>query len=766
MEKFGRSQPLTRIEDLRLLTGQGRYVDDIAPDGAFHALFLRASVAHGRIVTLDLAAAREAPGVKAVHAIGDLEAMGLDIRLTTDPAVNRDGSRGAAPLRPVLAKERVRFVGEPVACVVAATLAEARDALELIELEIEDLPAKVDLAPGGELLHDEAPENVAFDWAMGDEAAVEAALAASARVVEAVVDDNRIIVASMEPRACFAEPMADGRLHLCFGGQGVWGAKREIARIFRLDPAAVRITQPDVGGGFGMKAGVYPEYPVVLAAARALNHPVRWFADRTESALTDNGGRAVIARCTLGFDADHRITAYRVDALSDLGAYNSDYAQHIQSDLWAKVLTGAYDVQTTFHHVRGIFTNTVSVDAYRGAGRPEAIYALERMMDYAARELGTDPWELRRRNFIRKEDFPYRTATGELYDVGDFARVLDASALQSDLQGFAARRAASERRGRLRGLGLCFYIESILGNPSEDATVEFLPDGRVDLHVGTQSNGQGHETAFASFLSDHTGIPLDRINFVQGDSDRIPWGGGTGGSRSATTQTNATLVTVSALIDGFAGLLADEHGTLRDAVSFDDERFRIKGTNETPTMLDAAALARARGRSDLLKVTRTAKLPARSYPNGAHVAEVEIDPETGQVAVLAYSVTDDFGNMINPRLVEGQVHGGIVQGLGQALSERVVYDPDGQLLSATFMDYAMPRAGDVPMIAFATEPTPSTANVLGMKGCGEAGTVGSMAAVANACMDALACAGVTRADMPFTPHRVWEMLTDAKRAAA
>jgi carbon-monoxide dehydrogenase large subunit len=766
MEKFGRSQPATRVEDVRLLTGHGRYVDDIVPEGAYYAAFLRSNVAHGRIVALDLGAARAAPGVKAVYGIADIEAMGIDIGLTTDPATNRDGSKGATPLRPVLARDRVRFVGEPVACVVAETQAEAKDALELIGLEIEDLPAKVDLAPGGETLHEAAPDNVAFDWAQGDEAAVEAALKASARVVEAVVDDNRIIVAAMEGRACFAEMIEGGRLHLCFGGQGVWGAKRTIAGMFGVDADQVKITQPDVGGGFGMKAGVYPEYPVVLAAARALNHPVRWFADRTESALSDNGGRAVIATCTLGFDADNRITAYRVEALSDLGAYNSDYAQHIQSDLWAKVLTGTYDVQTTFHHVKGIFTNTVCVDAYRGAGRPEAIYALERMMDYAARELGVDPWELRRRNFIAKAKFPYRSATGELYDVGDFERVLDRSAKQADLAGFAARRAESAKRGRLRGLGLCFYIESILGNPSEDATVEFLEDGSANLYVGTQSNGQGHETAFATFLSDQTGIPVEKINFVQGDSDRIPKGGGTGGSRSATTQTNAMLVTVEALVEGFSRLLAGEHGVAPGDVSFDDERFRIKGTNETPTMLDAAALARARGRSDLLKVTRTGRLPGRSYPNGAHVAEVEVDPETGQVRVLAYSVTDDFGNMINPRLVEGQVHGGVVQGLGQALSERVVYDADGQLLTATFMDYGMPRAGDVPMIVFTTEPTPSTANVLGMKGCGEAGTVGSMAAVANACMDALATAGVTRADMPFTPHRVWAMLTDAKRAAA
>ena len=766
MDKFGKSQATKRVEDVRLLTGHGRYVDDITPDGAWFAAFLRSPVAHARIARLETSAAQAMDGVHAVLTVADLEAMGMVVGIAASVQKNRDGSDGAAPLRPVLAKDRVRYVGEGVAVVIAETLAQARDAAEQIEVEYDELAAKVDVAPGGETIHSEAPDNVAYDWIEGDEAKVEAALKAAKHIVTMPIVDNRIIANSMEPRGCYAEPIADGRLHVCVNGQGVWGLKDALGRAFKEDPGRFRVTNPDVGGGFGMKGFTYPEYYVLAAAARKLDHPVRWMSDRTEAMLTDNGGRAVDATCTLGFDENFKIVAYKVESMSDLGAYNSEFGQFIQSFLWARVLMGAYDVQDTLMKVRGIYTNTVQVDAYRGAGRPEAIYALERMMDYAARQLGTDLWELKRKNFIPADAFPYRSSTGENYDVGDFKRVLGRAETETDRAGFAARKEASAKAGRYRGMGLCYYIESILGSPEEDATVEFNEDGTVNLYVGTQSNGQGHETVFAKFLSDQTGIPLDAITVIQGDSDRIARGGGTGGSRSVTTQNNATLAAVSTVVKGFAAFLAEDEGVDPDKVSFDDERFRVAGSNVAPTVLEAAEKARAKGRTDLLRITQTAKLPGRSYPNGAHVAEVEVDPETGVVQVLRYTVTDDFGNLINPRLAEGQVHGGVAQGLGQALSERVVHDPDGQLLTATFMDYGIPRADALPMIAFISEPVPSTANVMGMKGCGEAGTVGSMAAVANAVMDALWDAGVKRADMPFTPHRVWAMLNDARRVAA
>lgn len=764
MEKFGKSQPIGRVEDVRFLTGEGRYVDDIAPNGAFHAFVFRSPVAHGTIKTLDVSEAMAAQGVRLVVTCADLEAAGVDIAMAGATLKNRDGSPAAKPLRPMLAKEKVRHVGEPVAVVVAETAVQAKDAAELILFDVDELPAKVDLVPGGAALHEEAPENRAFDWGLGDEVATEAAFAAAARTVALEVGDNRIIVNSLEPRGCFAE--WDGtRLHLSNNGQGVWVHKDNLVKAFGLDPENVRVSNPDTGGAFGMKAMAYPEYFVICHAARALGHPVRWMSDRTEAMLSDNGGRDLTSIAELAFDENNRITAYRVRTKCNLGAYNSQFGQPIQTTLFSRVLMGVYDVQTTWLQVEGYYTNTVQVDAYRGAGRPEAIYVLERVMDRAARELGVDPWELRRINFIKPDQFPYKTATDETYDVGDFAKVLARAAKQADADGFAARRDADAARGLLRGQGICYYIESILGDPSEGTQVNFLDDGKVEILVGTQSGGQGHETVYAKFLSDQTGIPMEAITVIQGDSDRIAKGGGTGGSRSVTVQNNATLATTAKIIDVFTEFLSDEMDVPTGEITFDDERFRADGSNLTPTMLEVAEMARQKGRDDLLSHHERATLPARSFPNGCHISEVVVDPETGIVTVDRYTVVDDFGNLINPLLAEGQVHGGVVQGIGQAIQERVVYDEDGQLLTATFMDYALPRATDVPYISFTSEPVPSTANAMGMKGCGEAGTVGALAAVSNAVQDALWDHGVRQADMPFTPHKIWEMLNGEKIAA-
>jgi carbon-monoxide dehydrogenase large subunit len=764
MDKFGKSQSTIRTEDVRFLTGEGRYVDDIAPKGALHAYFFRSTVAHGVIAELDVSDAKDSDGVHLVLTCADLEAAGMDIAMAGAQIPNRDGTKGAGPLRPMLAKDRVRYVGEPVAVIIADTIAQARDAAELIMFDVDDLPAKIDVTAGGETLHAEAPDNKAMDWGMGDEAATEAAFKAAAKTVALDVDDNRIIVNSMEPRGCYAE-WSDGRVHVANNGQGVWVHKGYIAKAFGLDEDKVRVTNPDTGGGFGMKSMTYNEYFCVAQAARAVGKPVRWMSERTEAMLSDNGGRDLTSLAEFAFDADNRITAYRVTSKCNLGAYNSQFAQFIQTQLFSRVLTGVYDVQTSWLQVDGYYTNTVPVDAYRGAGRPEAIYVLERLMDRAARELGVDPWELRRINFIKPDQFPYKAATGETYDVGDFNRLLTRIAGEADLDGFEARKEADAKRGLLRGQGLCYYIESILGDPSEGAKVEFEEDGSVTIYVGTQSNGQGHETVYAQFLADQTGIPADRIRVVQGDSDLIAKGGGTGGSRSVTTQNNATLATVAAMTESFTAFLADEMGVPASEISFDDERFRAEGSNLTPTMLEVAEMAREKGRDELLSHHERATLPARSFPNGAHVAEVVIDPETGVVTTERYTVVDDFGNLINPMLAEGQVHGGVAQGVGQAVQERVVYDEDGQLLTASFMDYAMPRATDLPYISFTSEPVPSTANIMGMKGCGEAGTVGAMAALANAVQDALWDQGVRQADMPFTPHRVWELLNEGRIAA-
>ena len=764
MEKFGKSQSVTRVEDLRFLTGHGRYVDDITPEGALYAYFLRTSVAHGEITTLDVADARAMPGIHLVVTADDLIAAGVEIGMAGVTVKNRDGTKGAAPVRPILALGRVRHVGEAVAMIVAESLLEAKDASEVIELEIDDLPVHVDLAVGGDAIHAEAPENLAFDWGMGDEVGTQAQIASAAHVVTVGVFDNRVIVNSMEPRGCYAE-VEDGRLHVAFNGQGVWGTKADLIRHFGLDAADVRVTNPDVGGGFGMKGMRYAEPFCAAHAARVLDRPVRWMSERTEAMLSDNAGRDLTTTATLAFDANYRITAYHIDTIANMGAYNSQFAQAIQTDLFSKVLMGTYDVQTAYMRTRGIFTNTTPVDAYRGAGRPEAIFILERVMDEAARQLGVDPWALREKNFIVPAQFPYTTVSNVTYDVGDFMQVLNSAARESDRDGFAARKAASVAAGKLRGQGLCYYIESILGDPSETTTVEFVEDGAV-IYVGTQSNGQGHETVYAQFLADQTGIPAGQITVVQGDSDRIAVGGGTGGSRSVTVQNTATLATVDVILDGFTAFLADAEGVDAAAVSFDDERFRIAGSNLTPTMLEVAEMARAEGREDLLLHSARIKLDSRSFPNGAHVTEVEIDPQTGVVVVDRYTVVDDFGNLINPMLAEGQVHGGVAQGIGQALTERVVFDEDGQLLTASFMDYGMPRADDVPMIGFTTECTPSLYNPMGMKGCGEAGTVGALAAVSNAVIDALWDVGVREVEMPFTPHRIWQAIQAAKDDSA
>lgn len=761
MEKFGKSQPVKRLEDRRFLTGAGGYIDDIAPDGALVGVFVRSQVAHGVLSPLDLSEVREMPGVVMAIAAEDLDAMGVNYTMAGEIVDNRDGSKGADVARPLLAKGKVRFVGEALAFIVAETRGQAKDAAEVLFADTDDLPAKVDIAPGGETIHEEAPDNMAFDWGVGDHDAVAKVFDQAAHVVRTRVHDNRIVANSMEPRGCYAD--WDGtRLHFNYSGQGVWGTKTAMADCFGLDKSDVHIMNPDVGGGFGMKGFDYPEYFVVAAASKALGKPVRWMSERTEAMLTDNSGRDLTSDTELAFDADHKLIGYRVDSVCNIGAYNSGYAQFIQTELFAKVAMGVYDVRDVALRCRGFYTNTTQVDAYRGAGRPEAIFALERSMDNAARELGVDPWELRRKSFIRPDKFPYKTALADTYDVGEFDKVLTRAAIESDRAGFPARKAASEAAGKLRGVGLCYYIESILGDPTERARVVFEEDGTVSLYVGTQSNGQGHETVFATFLSDQTGIPVEQIRVVQGDSDMIPAGGGTGGSRSVTTQSTATLATVATIQKGFADYLAEKNNT--QDIEFDDEVFRIPGSNETPSMLDVAAMARADGREDLLDVREKITMDAMSFPNGAHIAEVEIDPETGVVTLDRYSVTDDFGNLINPMLAEGQVHGGVAQGVGQALLEHVVYDNDGQLLTATFMDYGMPRASDLPMFGFATEPTPSTYNPMGMKGCGEAGTVGALAAISNAVADALASRGVAHVDMPFTPAKVWHALNPAQAA--
>jgi len=755
MKAFGQSQGGVRTEDLRFLTGRGRYLSDILPPDALQGYFLRSPVAHGRIRALDVAAARAMPGVAGVFTAADLAAAGITDSIWAVIAKDRRGVSGAAPHRPVLAGDMVRFPGEAVALIVADTRARAQDAAEVVGLEIDDLPPVLALEDGP-ALHDGLAGNRAFDWQLGDAAAVADGFARAAHVTRIEVTQNRVTTASLEPRAAFAD--WDGsRLHMGFNGQGVWTLKRELARMLGLDPAQVRVTTPDVGGGFGMKVMVYPEHFALAHAAMALGRPVAWLPDRAESMLSDNGARDLVSVAELAFGADHRLLAYRVETRANLGAYNSQFGQNIQSELFSKVFTGIYDIPCATLRVHGFYTNTAPVDAYRGAGRPEANTLIERAMDRAARELGLSPSALRRINAIPVGAFPYATPGGVEYDIGNFHRLLDR--IDELAGGFAARRADSAARGLLRGQGTASYIEAVLGEDTEGAGLE-LHEGGARLYVGTQSNGQGHETVYARYLSGLTGIPEGQIEIVQGDTDRIARGGGTGGSRSVTIQSMATHAVAQQAVAALAAFLEAEIEAA--PVTFDDGIFSAPGSNRRLTLLEAADLARARGRSALLRHDTRVQLPGRSYPNGAHLCEVELDPETGAIRLDRYACIDDFGNLMNPMLVMGQVHGGVAQGFGQAVMEHMIHDADGQLLTGSFMDYAMPRATDLPFVGFESHPTPSPNNPIGMKGCGEAGTVGALAAISNAVLDALWDRGVRQVDMPMTPARVWAWLQGAR----
>ncbi len=763
MQKFGTSQSVPRKEDVRFLKGEGRYMDDLQPEGTLHAVFVRSTVAHATLGPIDTSVAAGMPGVVAVYTAADL-AGHLVNEMDYSILKNDDGTRGAAPVRPMLASTAVRYVGEQVAMVVAETRAAALDAAEAVGFETEDLPVHVATAVGGPTIHPEAPDNLGYHWDFGDKNEVDRIFAAAAHTTRLEMIDNRVMAMPLEERGCTAE--WDGtRLHVRFSGQGVWGLKDELIDKLGLDKDAVRVTTPDVGGGFGIKGCPYPEYFVVAFAARALGRPVHWISGRGEAMLTDHGGRDHVTIAEGAFDADYKLQAIRIDCVSNLGAHNSPYGQHIASELALKVMPGVYDVQKAYFSVKGVFTNTTPMDAYRGAGRPEAIYVIERLMDWSARDLGQDPVAFRRLNFIAKEKFPYRSVSGETYDVGDFERVLDRAIEEADIAGFAARKAASAAAGKLRGLGLSYYIESILGDQNETTTIAFADDGMVELCAGTQSNGQGHETAFAQILTERSGIPFDQIRYVQGDSDRIASGGGTGGSRSTTMQGNSINNCADTVVARFRPLAEDELEVSGADLVFEDGVFRVTGTDRTVGLMALAEVARKAGKVELLSTTEKFRVPGRSYPNGAHFCEVEIETDTGRVDVVKYTVVDDFGYLINPMLAEGQVHGGVAQGIGQAITEEVAYDAQGQLLTGSFMDYGLPRAGDVPPMAFFAELVPSTANAIGMKGCGEAGTVGALAAVTNAALDAVWDAGVRHVDMPLTAVRVWTWLQAAQAPA-
>ncbi len=771
MTKFGLAQPVRRVEDPRLLLGQGRYTDDIQLPGMLYGVVLRSPHAAAAITSIDTAAAAALPGVRAIYTGADLAADGIGPLPCAVPLTNRDGSAMAAPPHPALAEGRVRHVGDPVAFIVADSVKAARDAAEAVVVEYDIGAAITDtagaLAPGAPLVWPDVANNRVFDWEIGDKAATDALFAKAAHVTSLTVVNNRIIVSSMEARAALADyDAATGRWTLYANTQGGWLVKGLINGVFGVEADRFRIVTPDVGGGFGMKLFLYAEHVLTCYAARKLGRPVKWAAERSEAFLCDTQGRDNVTLGELAIDGDGKVLALRTRNISAMGAYLSNFGPYIPTYAGTSVLGGVYGVQAVYANVIGVFTNTVPVDAYRGAGRPEANYLVERLMDQAARELGQDPAAFRRQNMLRPADLPHATPVGKTYDSGDFPRVLDTALATMDWAGFPARRAEAKARGLRRGIGLAYYLEATGGDPTERAEIRFAEDGGVDVYVGTQSTGQGHETAYVQLISSRLGIDAEQVRIRQGDTDTIPVGGGTGGARSLYSEGQAILVTTDSVIDKGRQAAAEELEAAPGDIVFADGRFSITGTDRGIDILDLAASQRrkaAAGQTAVsLDAAEVAEIKAHTFPNGCHIAEVEIDPETGTVRLVRYAVTDDVGKAVNPMIVTGQVHGGVAQGFGQATMERTVYDPEsGQLLSGSFTDYALPRADDMPDIEVAFVEVPCTTNPLGVKGAGEAGAVGSPPAVINAILDALAADGVREMDMPATPERVWRALHPA-----
>ena len=769
MTKFGLAQPVRRVEDPRLLLGKGRYTDDIVLDGAAVGVVLRSPHAAARIVAIDTAGAAALPGVLAVYTAADLNQDDIGGLPCAIPITNRDGSPRAEVPHPVLADGAVRHVGDPVAFIVAETHQAARDAAEAVMVEYDTLPSSTDLAatmdPGAPAVWPQVPGNVCFDWEIGDKAATDALFGAAAHVTKLTVVNNRIIVNSMEARAALAayDP-AGQRWTLHTNTQGGWGIKQMLGSlVFKVGPERFRVVTPDVGGGFGMKLFLYAEHALTCYAARKLGRPVKWTSERSEAFLSDTHGRDNITQGELALDADGTFLAMRTRNVANMGAYLSTYAPFIPTGAGTKVLASVYGFQAIYANVLGVFTNTVPVDAYRGAGRPESNYLVERLIDTAAAEIGIDRIELRRRNMVPPSAMPYRSAMNQTYDSGDFQRVLDAALAKMDWAGFAGRRAESERQGRRRGIGMAYYLEATGGADSERAEIRFAEDGFVDVYVGTQSTGQGHETAYVQLTSTQLGIDGEKIRIKQGDTDSIPTGGGTGGARSLYSEGQAILVTAASVIEKGRKAASEALEAAVADIAFEAGRFSIAGTDRGMDILQLAAAQRARGpAATQLDAAENAKISVHTFPNGCHMAEVEVDPDTGSIAVLRYIVCDDVGRAVNPMIVRGQVHGGVAQGVGQAFMEHTVYDPaSGQLLSGSLMDYALPRAGDLPDIEVELIEVPCASNPLGVKGAGEAGAVGSPPAAINALVDALSSAGVRSIDMPATPERVWRALRAA-----
>jgi len=772
--KFGIGQPVPRAEDPTLLTGRGRYTDDITLPGQVFAVMVRSPYAHGVIRGIGTEAARTMPGVLGVWTAAEMAGYGP--MTCAMPLKNADGSPLRSTQRQPLASDRVRHVGDPVAFVVAETRAQAKDAAEAVELDIDSLPAVMDAAaaasPGAPQLYEEFPGNVVLDYAAGDGAKVAEAFARAAHVTRLPIRNNRVVVAAMEPRSAIGS-VEEGRFVLRLGCQGVFGLRGALAAQLGVEAKQVRVLTGNVGGSFGMKAGLYPEYACVLHAAKALGRPVKWTDERTGSFVSDAHGRDHEVEAELALDAEGRFLAVRLTGFANMGAWLSAVAPLMGTGNFFKNVQSNYATPAIEVRTKCVLTNTTPVSAYRGAGRPEGNYFMERLIEAAAAETGRDPVALRKLNHIRAEQFPYAAASGSVYDGGEFSALLDETLERSDPGGYAARVAESRAKGMLRGRGIGNFLECTAPPTKEQGGIRFEKDGTVTIITGTLDYGQGHWSAFAQVLHQSLGVPFAQVRLLQGDSDELVAGGGTGGSKSVMASGAAILEASEKVIEKGRAAAAWALEAAEADIEFDAHggaeatgRFVVAGTDRGIGIMALAAKLRESDAlpADIpptLDVTHVFDQAPQAYPNGCHVCEVEVDPETGIVRVDRYLAVNDFGVQVNPLLVAGQAHGGIAQGVGQALLEHVVFSEDGQLLSGSYMDYALPRAADLPAIATASHDVPCTTNPLGAKGCGEAGCAGSLPAVMNAVVDALRPLGIHHIDMPATPERVWAAIRAA-----
>jgi len=783
--------PVRRREDYRFLTGQGTYTDDINRPHQLYAYILRSPHAHARVSGIDTTAAARAPGVAAIFTGKDMTADGVGGLPCGWQVHSKDGSPMAEPPHPPLATDRVRHVGDPVAVVIAETLEQAREAADQIQVDWTEEPAVVDpgeaLKPQAPQVFADVPGNLCYDWSLGDLAAVDAAFGRAARIVTLDLVNNRLVPNAMEPRAAIGEfDRATGDYTLYTTSQNPHVIRLLMgAFVLHIPEAKLRVVAPDVGGGFGSKIYHYAEEAIVTWAAGKVRRPVKWTAERSESFMSDAHGRDHITHVELALDAQAKFLGLKVSTIANMGAYLSTFAPCIPTYLYGTLLAGTYTTPAIYVETKAVFTHTVPVDAYRGAGRPEATFLLERIVDVAADELGIDPAELRRRNFIPADAFPYQTPVALQYDSGDYYTTLELAQKAADYAGFEARRREALARGKLRGIGIATYIEACGIAPSavvgslgaraglyESAAIRVHPTGSVSILTGSHAHGQGHETTFSQLVADRLGIPIDSVEIVHGDTAKIPYGMGTYGSRSLAVGGSAIVKAMDKVIAKGRKIAAHLLEAAEADVEFADGKFSVAGTDRSTSFGEVALTAYVPHNypEDLepgLDETAFYDPKNFTYPSGAHIAEVEIDPETGHLTIVNFTASDDFGRIVNPLIVAGQVHGGLAQGIGQAVLEGCVYDKEtGQLLTGSYNDYAMPRADDLPNFALSTNVTPCTHNPLGVKGCGEAGAIGAPAAITNAIVDALKPLGVRHFDMPATPERLWRVIQQHRQPLA